>query len=111
MPTATLAFVPANGTLPGDGSGLVVTFASDGTSSVGPATQGTDADGNTNFAASLTDAGDGTVSNISGVVANVSGATLLDADGSTAFIQPSPVAYTASTAPPAQATTATITVA
>jgi hypothetical protein len=112
MATATFSFTPTNGTLPGDGSGLVFTFSAEGTSSVGSATEGTDADGNTNFTAPVTVVDDGSVTNFGGTLANVSGVTpLLDTDSVTEFVQPIPFAFTAPAAPAAQATTGTITVA
>lgn len=110
MATATFAFEPVNGTLPGDGSGLTFTFSASGTASVGSATEGTDASGNTNFTAPVTVVDDGSVTTFSGVLANVSGAALLDTDAVTAFIQPADFAFTAPSAPVEQATTGTITV-
>ncbi len=101
--TATLTFVDANGNPAGppkgDGSGLDVTFASDN-----PAVTLSTASGNGDTAtAEIT----GTEAfNLSATVANASGAELLDDDGTTAFVQPSPVAVAAP--PPPQATTATL---
>ena len=103
--TAILTFTDATGapiTPPtGDGSGLVITFASDNPAvTIGSAT----GSGNTATAPITgTDA-----FNLSATVANVSGAPLLDNDGVTAFVQPSPIAVAASTPPPDQATTAVL---
>jgi len=94
----------------GDGSGLVVTFSSDGTTSVGSAVAGTNSAGFVNYTAPLTVVDDGSVSNLTAVVANTSGAALLDNDGVTPFVQPPAFAFTAPAAPPAQATTATLSV-
>lgn len=114
MSTLTLDFVDAAGASApaptGDGSGLVVTFATDGTSTVGAAVAGTDASGNVNYSTTITDADDGTTSNLSAVVANTSGAALMDDDGTTAFIQPPSVVFTASSAPSTQATTGVLTI-
>jgi hypothetical protein len=105
--TATLTFTDnsgANQPAPtGDGSGLVVTFSSDvSTVTIGAATQGS---GDT-FTAPIT----GTDAfNLSAEVANSSGATLLDDDGVTPFVQPPSIAVPAGT-PPAQATTAVLSV-
>lgn len=111
MTTITLDFVGATGTSEaapnGDGSGLVVTFTSDGTATPGAATAGTDAAGNVNYSADVSVVADASVSNLSATVANTSGADLLDNDGVTAFVQPGAVAFTA---PAPQATTATLTV-
>jgi hypothetical protein len=105
--TATLSFVDGTTTPPtpespptGDGSGLVVAFSSDNPAvTVGAAT----ASGDT-ATAPIT----GTEAfNLSAVVSNTSGAPLLDNDGVTAFVQPSPIPVAAST-PPAQATTAVL---
>lgn len=85
----------------GDGQGIVVTFSSDNPAvSVGTASVGTDPDTAT---APIT----GTEAfNLSAVVANVSGAPLLDNDGVTPFVQPEPVAVPAAPAP--QTTTAVL---
>jgi hypothetical protein len=105
MATAVLTFTDAAGnpiTPPtGDSSGLVITFASDNPAvTIGSAT----GSGNTATAPiSGTDA-----FNLSATVANVSGAPLLDNDGVTAFVQPSPIAVAASTPPPDQAVTAVL---
>ena len=103
--TAIATFTDATGapiTPPtGDGSGLVITFASDNPAvTIGSAT----GSGNTATAPiSGTDA-----FNLSATVANVSGAPLLDNDGVTAFVQPSPIAVAASSPPPDQAVTAVL---
>jgi len=114
MSTLELDFTDASGTdqaaPTGDGSGLVVTFSSDGTTSVGSATAGTNSAGFVNYTAPLTVVDDGSVSNLTAVVANTSGAALLDNDGVTPFVQPPAFAFTAPAAPPAQATTATLSV-
>lgn len=77
---------------PGDGSGLAVTFSSaeTGVISVGAAVAGTDAAGNGNYSAPLTFGVDGSA-DLSAVVANVSGAPLTDADGTTPFKQPATI--------------------
>jgi hypothetical protein len=104
MSTAVLTFTDATGASAappnGDGSGLVVTFASDNANvTVGAAT----ASGDTATAAIT-----GTEAfNLSATVANTSGAELFDNDGTTAFVQPSPIAVPASTP---QAVTATLSV-
>ena len=109
--TATLTFEDASGnpaTPPtGDGSGLEVVFSSDNTAvaTVGAAT----ASGDT-ATATVTGVSAGTY-NLSAVVSNTSGAALLDDDGTTAFVQPSPVSETVTAPPPPQAVTATISVA
>jgi hypothetical protein len=74
---------------PGDGSGLVVAFSSDNeaVATVGTAVAGTDASGNGNFSAPITPLTEGSF-NLSAVVSNTSGAALTDADGTTAFVQP-----------------------
>jgi len=114
MSTLELDFTDATGTdqaaPSGDGSGLVVTFSSDGTTSVGSAVAGTNSAGFVNYIAPLTVVDDGSVSNLTAVVANTSGAALLDNDGVTPFVQPPAFAFTAPAAPPAQATTATLSV-
>ena len=114
MATATLNFVgPTGESEPaptGDGSGLVVTFTSDGTATPGASTQGTDASGNVNYTADVAVVDDCSVSNITATVANTSGAPLLDNDGVTDFVQPPAFAFTAPAAPAPQATTATLTV-
>lgn len=91
----------------GDGSGLVVTLASDNSAvaTVGATTQGTDANGNVEYTAPLTFGTDGTF-NASATVANTSGADLLDDDGTTAFVQPASVAVSVAAG---QATTGTVT--
>lgn len=111
MPDLTLTYVDATGTPApapkGDGSGITVTFASDGTTTVGAGV----ASGDT-VVAPLTVVDDGTVSNLTAVVANTSGAELLDDDGTTPFVQPPAFAFTApAPPPPAQAVTATLSVA
>jgi hypothetical protein len=113
MPDLTLTFVDATGTPAappkGDGTGVVVTGSSDGTTSVGAFALGTDPD---TVVAPLTVVDDGTVSNLTAIVANVSGAELLDDDGVTPFVQPPAFAFTApAPPPPAQAVTATLSVA
>jgi len=95
---ATLTFVVDPSATPlvpgpppnGDGSGIVVTFSSDNPAvTLGAAT----ASGDT-ATASIT----GTDAfNLSAVVANVSGAELFDNDGTTPFVQPSPIPVAAST--------------
>ena len=108
MPTATLTFTDANGdpAAPptGDGSGLVVTFSSDNVAvTVGTAT----ASGDTATAEITgTDA-----FNLSAVVANTSGAALLDDDGVTDFVQPAVLAVAATTPPVPQAVTGVLSVA
>lgn len=103
---AILTFTLPDGITPntppaGDGSGIDVTFASDNPAvTLGAAT----ASGDTATAMITgTDA-----FNLSAVVANTSGAPLLDNDGVTPFIQPSPIAVAASTPPPLQTTTAVL---
>jgi hypothetical protein len=88
----------------GDGSGVVVTFLSDNPAvTIGSAT----ASGNT-ATAPIT----GTAAfNLSATVANVSGAPLLDNDGVTAFVQPSPFAVAGATTPPDQAVTGVLSAA
>jgi hypothetical protein len=95
--TAVLTFVDATGTPisppTGDGSGLVVTFESDNpTVTIGTAT------GSGNEATATITGTD--AFNLSATVANTSGAPLLDNDGVTPFVQPSPIAVAASTPPP-----------
>jgi len=63
-----------------------------------------------NYTAPLTVVDDGSVSNLTAVVANTSGAALLDNDGVTPFVQPPAFAFTAPAPPPAQATTMTLSV-
>src|SRR5580704_17068022 len=74
MPNLTATFVDSTGAEAappkGDGSGLVVTGASDGTTTVGAFALGTDPD---TVVAPLTVVDDGTVSNLPVTVANVSG--------------------------------------
>jgi hypothetical protein len=111
MPDLTLTFVDATGTAAappkGDGTGLNVAFSSDGTTTVGAGV----ASGDT-VVAPLTVVDDSSVSNLTAVVSNVSGAVLLDDDGVTPFVQPPAFAFTApAPPPPAQATTATLSVA
>lgn len=95
--TAVLTFTQSDDTTPGpppkgDGSGIVVTFSSDNPAvTLGAATAGPTGD-TAQAAITGTDA-----FNLSAVVANSSGATLLDDDGVTAFEQPSPIAVAAST--------------
>ena len=113
MPDLTLTFVDDTGAPAsppkGDGSGLTVTGASDGTTSVGAFAPGTDPN---TYVAPLTVVDDGTVSNLTAVVANTSGAALVDDDGTTSFVQPPAFAFTApAPPPPAQAVTATLSVA
>lgn len=101
--TATLTFVDADGNPAapptGDGSGITVTFASDNPAvTVGTATGSGDT-----ATAPIT----GTEAfNLSAVVANTSGAALLDDDGVTAFVQPTAIAVPAAPAP--QATSAVL---
>ncbi len=101
--TATLTFIDANGNPAappsGDGSGIEVTFASDNPNvTVGTAS----ANGDT-ATATIT----GTEAfNLSATVANASGAALVDDDGTTVFVQPSPIAVAAPPAP--QAVSATL---
>jgi hypothetical protein len=103
---AILTFVDGSGTTQspptGDGSGLVVTFASDNPAvTLGAATGSGDT-----ATAPIT----GTAAfNLSATVANTSGVPLLDNDGVTPFIQPSSIPVAAVT-PPAQATTAVLSV-
>lgn len=105
MPTATLTFTDdaGNPAAPptGDGSGLVVTFASDNPAvSVGTAAASGDA-----ATAEIT----GTDAfNLSATVANASGAPLLDDDGVTAFVAPAPIAVASTTPPAPQAVTAVL---
>jgi ABC-type Fe3+-hydroxamate transport system substrate-binding protein len=113
MSDLTLTFVDSTGTEAtppkGDGSGLVVTGSSDGTTTVGAFALGTDPD---TVVAPLTVVDDGSVSNLTAIVSNVSGAELFDDDGVTPFVQPPAFAFTApAPPPPAQATTATLSVA
>jgi hypothetical protein len=95
--TAVLTFTQSDDTTPGpppkgDGSGIVVTFSSDNPAvTLGAATPGPTGD-TAQAAITGTDA-----FNLSAVVANSSGATLLDDDGVTDFVQPSPIAVAAST--------------
>lgn len=78
----------------GDGSGIVVTFASDNSAVASLANpvgiEGTDANGLPEYLAPLTFGTDGTF-NLSAVVTNVSGAPLVDDDGATPFVQAAPV--------------------
>jgi hypothetical protein len=101
--TATLTFQDANGNPAappsGDGSGLDVVFASDNAA----VTLGTASANGDTATASIT----GTEAfNLSATVSNTSGAPLLDDDGTTPFVQPSPIAVAAP--PPPQAVTATL---
>ena len=77
----------------GDGSGLVVTFSSDNpaVATVGGAVPASSAAGNGTYEAPIAPASEGTF-NLSAVVANASGAALVDADGVTPFVQPTAVA-------------------
>jgi hypothetical protein len=73
----------------GDGSGVVVSFASDNpevVSGFGATSVGVDDNGNAEYTASPTVVADGTY-NLTATVANTSGAPLVDDDGSTAFVQ------------------------
>lgn len=94
MTTAVLTFTDQSGTAiappKGDGSGLDVTFSSDNPAvTVATATAAGDL-----ATAAIT----GTEAfNLSATVANVSGAPLLDDDGVTEFVQPSPLAVAATT--------------
>lgn len=94
--TAIFTFTDADGTPDtpplGDGSGIVVTFSSDNSAvTIGAAT----GSGNTATAPITgTDA-----FNLSAVIANASGAALVDNDGVTAFVQPTSIAVAASTPP------------
>jgi hypothetical protein len=76
----------------GDGSGIVVAFASDNASvgTVGSTVVGTDANGNALYTAPLSFGVDGSF-NASAVVSNTSGAALVDDDGVTAFVQPASI--------------------
>jgi hypothetical protein len=92
--TAVLTFTDATGTPSapptGDGSGITVSFYSDNPAvTIGVAVAATDS-----ASAPIT----GTDAfNLSAVVGNSSGAPLLDNDGVTDFVQPSPIAVAAST--------------
>ncbi len=91
----------------GDSSGLVVTFASDNPAVVSgydAAVQGQDANGNPEWTANPTVVADGTF-NLSAEVTQVSGAPLVDDDGTTPFVQPQAVAVTLAGG---QATTGTV---
>ena len=108
--TVTLTFEDADGNAvappAGDGSGLVVTISSDNTA---VATVGaTTASGDT-ATAEATGVSVGSF-NYTATVANASGADLVDDDGTTAFVQPSPLAETVQAAPPAQAVTGVLSV-
>jgi hypothetical protein len=85
----------------GDGTGLVVTFASDNPAvTLGPTVYV----GDTATAPII-----GTAEfNLSALVANTSGAPLLDNDGTTPFVQPVPISVAATT-PVDQAVTAVLT--
>jgi hypothetical protein len=74
---------------PGDGSGLVVTFASDNAAVCTLGAAVLSADGQS-YSAPATPASEGSF-NASAVVANTSGAALTDADGTTPFVQPTAV--------------------
>ena len=95
----TLTFQDAAGeaTTPptGDGSGIVVTIASDNeaVATVGATTASADT-----AVATATGVAEGSF-NYTATVANTSGAPLLDNDGATVFVQPTPLAETV-TAPP-----------
>lgn len=101
--TATLTFQDANGNPAapptGDGSGLDVVFASDNPNvTLSAATPNGDT-----ATATIT----GTEAfNLSATVASASAAPLTDDDGTTPFVQPSPIAVAAP--PPPQATTAVL---
>jgi hypothetical protein len=109
--TATLTFNAADGSVvappKGDGSGLTVTWnSSDVTiASVGPAVLA----GET-YTTEVTGVAAGSYS-LNAAVENTSGAPLLDDDGSTPFVQPASASGTVGAAAPAQAVTATITIA
>jgi hypothetical protein len=87
----------------GDGSGLTVTVTSSDDTVLSAAA--TTASGDTAVSA-LTPVAPGSFT-LSCVVANTSGAALLDNDGVTAFVQPADVSDTVVAAPAPQATTAT----
>lgn len=78
----------------GDGSGIVVTFSSDNAAVASLANPvgvaGSDANGLPQFLAPLTFGEDGSF-NLSAEVSNVSGAPLVDDDGTTPFVQGQPV--------------------
>jgi hypothetical protein len=94
----------------GDGTGIVVTFASDNTAVASFASptgvQGTDANGNPEWVAPITYGVDGSW-NLTAQVGNVSGAALVDDDGVTDFVQPQPSAQQVAAG---QAVTGTTTV-
>lgn len=108
----TLTFVDASGATQspptGDGSGLEVTISTDNA----VVTVDTPTASGDTYVATAT-AGDVTTDtpfNYTAVVANTSGAALLDNDGVTAFVQPVALASSvlAPVTPPAQATTAVL---
>ena len=92
----------------GDGSGLVVTLSADNpVVTISALTLSGDAYTGT---ATAGDVSVDTPFNYTAVVANTSGAPLLDDDGTTPFVQPAALAssVTAAVVPPSQATTAVI---
>jgi hypothetical protein len=98
---ATLGFADDHGNPtgppPGDGSGIVVTFSVDDTSlaTAGATSPSADANGNPTFVAQIAPVGPTGVVNVSADVANTSGVTpVLDADGVTAFVEPTPFVLT-----------------
>jgi hypothetical protein len=105
--TATLTFQDASGNPAappkGDGSGLAVVFSSDNPN----VTLSTATSSGDTATATATITGTDAF-NLSAVVSNTSGADLVDDDGTTAFVQPSPVAVAASTPPVPQAVTAVL---
>jgi hypothetical protein len=108
--TVTLTFTDAAGAAAappkGDGTGIVVTIETDNVNiaSVGATT----ASGDTAVATATGVAvGD---FNYTATVANTSGAALVDDDGTTAFVQPSPLADSVVAPPPPQATGAELSV-
>ena len=94
---------------PGDGSGLVVTFASNDNTvcTVGTAVAGTDAAGNVNYEAPLTPVAEGSF-DLSATVDNASGAPLTDADGVTPFVQPTAITVPVSAGQAASGTLAEV---
>jgi hypothetical protein len=98
---ATLGFADDHGNPtgppPGDGSGIVVTFAVDdpALATVGATSPSTDANGNATFTAQIVPVGPVGVVNVSAPATNTSGVTpVLDADGVTTFVDASPFALT-----------------